>query len=209
MLKRNGQLCRHVVPDYGSRLTDSEFAAYNTVFPRSQKYVSELIVGGNRAVEIEKSLSKYVDSGANASNRYGVTTDDGSKWQIVESLFKVSGVEFLFCKRDAGGTNHFAVVEQWEKPIRLLNTHDNANVHSQGKDVRQLLQNFVQEFRNTLRLWAGDVANKAQEKLEKEFPGQDMSRVVKAISQHCAAAISAETLKSDVQAQKQDVKISV
>jgi hypothetical protein len=206
MLKRNGQVCRHVVPEYAGHLTDDELVAYDTVFPSIEKHFNEMVRTAGGIAKVESSLSRLSDCNTINSSSTALKANDGRHWHILKSLFEVSGVELLFCKRDCA-EKEFAVIEKWGDP--LAHTQGDFHIQSVSDDPQQLLQALIKDFREALKIWADEIENEAQASVNKEFPDRDMYRVVKAISQRCAKAISDEGRAISVAEQKRGVKIKV
>jgi hypothetical protein len=193
MLKRNGQLCQHSVPDYSGRLTGDEFLAYNTVFSAVEDQIQQLSGIRDSLNELEASLTKMVDAAANALTRTEtVRAKDGVEWQVVKPLLKPQHSEVLWCKRSVGAKTEHAVIERFNPNSPLAKAQGASEVQMTSDDPKRLLQDFVQSQREMLHLWVHDIVALTRESLEEKFSGQDLSRVVKAIAQRCAKHSSPE-----------------
>src|SRR6266545_4242638 len=187
MLKRNGKLCRHNVPEYSARLTDAEFLAYNTVFTFIEDEFRQFSMIRDASSEIEASLSRVLKLGTNQLEApfemlYG---NDGTQWQIIKPLLKPGRSEILWCKRSLGGEMEFAVIERFDPNSPLAKARGTCDVQMTSNDARQLLQDFIEGQRQMLQLWVHDIVAQARENLEEKFSGQDLSRVLQAIAQRC------------------------
>lgn len=205
MLKRNGQLCQHSVPDYSARLTDSEFLAYNAVFNSVEDDFKEFSSVTDSVSELENSLPRMLDSFSLPADSVPqlVEGHDGAQWQVVASLLRVRGSQMLACKRSVEQKVEFAIVEHFDPNSPLAKAQGAYDVQITSNDPRTLLGDFIERQRSTLELYAGDIAALAQEKAAEKYPGQDLSRVVKAISQRCTKKISATQAIAPRQANKQ------
>lgn len=194
MLKRNGQPCERSVPDYPGRLTDFEFLAYGTVFDSisvDYKQVSSV----NAALdEIEHSLGRLVDAclGPERKEPEIVPARDGPYWQAVAALLTLDRTSFLLCRRENNCEREFSIVEQLDPNSPLAKAKGTWQVQMTSNDPRLLLQDFVEGERQTLQLYARDLVAIARETVEQKYPGQNLSRVIKAISQRCLKAVSGE-----------------
>src|SRR6185437_3176980 len=112
MIKRNGQLCQHNVPDYPGRLTDAEFIAYNKVFPLIEDSFNHFSIATNSVKTVENSLPRLIDSRLSLFDNEEVTTiqQHETQWQIIEPLVKNPRTELLFCKRNVEGKDEFAII---------------------------------------------------------------------------------------------------
>jgi hypothetical protein len=203
MLKRNGQLCQHSVPDYPGRLTDDEFLAYNTVFTTVEDEFQQLSGIRDSLDELEASLAKVVGSATNAPSRAEtVRGKDGAEWQIIKPLLKPQHSDVLLCKRTVGADTEFAVIERFNPNSPLAKAQGSCEVQMTSHDPKRLVQDFAQSQREMLHLWVHDIVAMARENLEEKFSGQDLSRVVKAIAQRCAKQSSPEETIIPIQQRK-------
>jgi len=188
MLKRNGQPCQRTVPDYPGRLTDFEFLAYNTVFGGIEGNYRELALLSDSITHTEHSFSDVL-AASSAPSEEGtheiVAEKNGRQWEVISSLLKQRQSELLLCKREGNSTKEFAIVEKLAPNSPLAKARGMWFVHQTSNDARLLLQDFIENERQTLNLYANDIVASAQEKIDEKYPGEDMSRVIKAISVRC------------------------
>jgi hypothetical protein len=188
MLKRNGQPCQRTVPDYPGRLTDFEFLAYNTVFSGVEDNYRELSLLSDSITRTERAFSDVLaDSSAplEEGTHEVVAEQNGGQWEVISSLLKQRQSELLFCKRQGNGAKEFAIVEKLAPNSPLAKAQGMWLVHQTSNDACLLLQDFIENERQTLKLYGNDIVASAQEKIEEKYPGEDMSRVIKAISVRC------------------------
>jgi hypothetical protein len=188
MLKRNGQPCQRSVPDYSGRLTDFEFLAYNTVFRGVEDSYQELSLLSDSITHTERSFGDVlaVSSAPSEEGTHEVVAEkNGAKWAVIASLLKQRQNELLFCKKEGGGATEFAIVEKLAPNSPLAKAQGMWFVHQTSNDARLLLQDFIENERQTLNLYANDIVASAKERIEEKYPDEDMSRVIKAISARC------------------------
>ena len=198
MLKRNGENCEHVVPDFPGRLTASEFNAYNAAFPLVAAAISEFNERANIVSEIEKRSSQIAEQTAlNAPNGLKllkVSDTLESEWQVRQTLFKFPRSELLLCSRAVDeGKQQFCIVEKFEPQSSYARAHGEANVQITGNNPFVLLQNFVANERALLQMCRQDIEATTEENLSEKFPGQNYSRVARAISLRCGSKALVES----------------
>jgi hypothetical protein len=76
------------------------------------------------------------------------------------------------CHRRTVTGLEFAVVE-----ILPLNSGAKKDVVNSGRDVREVLQAFTRDQRQTFKFWKDDVIEQVREHLAEKYPRQDMSLV--------------------------------
>ena len=194
MLKRNGQPCERRVPDFPGRLTDFEFLAYGTVFDSIAQDYNQVSSINSTLNEIEHSFGRLVDGclGPERSDPEIVPARDGPYWQVVGALLTLDRTSFLLCRRENNGDPEFSIIEQLDPNSPLAKAKGTWQVQMTSNDPRLLLQDFVEGERQTLQLYANDLVAIARETVEQKYPGQNLSRVIKAISQRCLKAVSGE-----------------
>lgn len=200
MMKRNGQLCEHTVPDYSGRLTDAEFLAYNSVFGAVEKDFKELSTVANALVDVEKSFAQFVKAApVPPETASEIVEAAGVQWDAIKPLLKVEGSEMLWCRRHVEGTTDYAVVERLDADSPLAQAQGASSLQMTGLDAPSLLRKFLRENREALGLYATDIVAEAHERLAEKYPGQDMDRVAKAIEARCAKQISSEQMTTQAQ----------
>ena len=211
MLKRNGENCEHTVPDFPGRLTASEFKAYHDAFRAMAAHVAEFNEQAHTLSDIEKRSHQIAEAvGITAAPDLPTVTvseTPESAWQIRQTLFKSRGGEVLLCSRVSDEEkSQFGIVEKFDPQSPYALAHGGANLQITGSDPAVLLQNFVNHERAVLQMFREDIEATTAENLSEKFPGQNYSRVVRAISARCGER-SPE--KSETESAAQAVRMRV
>ncbi len=111
-----------------------------------------------------------------------IQTDDGTEWRHDLDLSKISSV----CHRRIADQIEFAVVES----LSLKRGTEMKDVLNRGDNVREVLQGFIRDQRQVLRLWKDDLNAQVKEHLAEKYPGQDMSLVADSFEYKMTQAIS-------------------
>ena len=211
MLKRNGQPCQRTVPDYSGRLTDFEFLAYNTVFTSVEEDFKQLSAITDSLPELERAFPRVLEAseGALDSFKEVVPDQNGKQWSVVAPLLKLRRTELLFCKRVIEGESEFAVVEKLDPSSPLARAKGPWQLHMSSNDPRLLLQDFIEGERQAAHLYGQDIVAISREAIDEKYPDQDLSRVVKAISQRCSKKISTEEKVIPIQTRRRSEGVHV
>lgn len=195
MLKRNGEVCQHEVPEYPGLLTDSEQKAYTEAIASVEKLLTEFNAGATALSEVEKQipkLEKFV-AGDTAENTQSVVIRwQDTEWQIRRTLFKSARSELLLCSREAGPEKEFGIVERLNPNSLYAQAHGGSDLLMTSNNPSLLLQDYLEDERRVLQMFREDIEATVEETLAEKFPGENHSRVVKAISARCGNQKSAE-----------------
>jgi hypothetical protein len=195
MLKRNGEICQHEVPEYPGLLTDSEQKAYTEAIASVEKLLTEFNAGATALSEVEKQIPKLekVVAGDAAENTQSVVIrGQDSEWQIRQTLFKSARSELLLCSREAGLEKEFGIVERLNPNSLYAQAHGGSDLLMTSNNPSLLLQDYLENERRVLQMFREDIEATVEETLAEKFPGENHSRVVKAISARCGNQKSAE-----------------
>jgi hypothetical protein len=199
MLKRNGEDCEHAVPNFPGLLTESEFKAYNVAVPLVAVEVRMFNERTNTLSEIEKQSAQIAEQVTAQSTRdlqsLTVKEKPEDTWQIRHALFKSARSEMLLCSRDIGEKKQFGVVEKFDPKSPFARVHGDTNLQMTGNNAFVLLQNYVESERSVLQMFRKDIEATVEENLSEKFPGQNHSRVVRAISARCGNQTPVESEK--------------
>ena len=110
-----------------------------------------------------------------------IQTDDGAQWQHAIDLTNITCV----CHRRKAAGLEFATVECL--PLKDVEMKD---VLNSGHDAREVLQAFVRDQRQVLRVWKDDVNAQVKEHLAEKYPHQDMNIVAESFEIKMARSIS-------------------
>lgn len=202
MLKKHGQICQHSVPEYSGRLTDAEFAAYNGVFASVEGDFKELVRIADGLGQLEKSMPSFLEKLSSPSVQ-SLTGQDGSEWKILAPLPVTPSGEMLWCKRQFGEMEEFAVVERFDPNSPLAIAQGEFDVQMTDSDPLRLLRDFINARRDAAQLFANDIIATAKEQVAENHPGENLNRVLDAISQRCTKSISVEERISPTQGKRQ------
>jgi hypothetical protein len=199
MLKRNGEDCEHPVPNYPGLLTASEYKAYNVAVPLVAEEVRLFNERANTLSEIEKQSAQIAEQVASQATHglqsLTVKETPESVWQIRQVLFKSPRSEMLLCSRDVGEKKQFGVIEKFDPNSPYARVHGDSDLQMTGNIAFVLLQNYVESERAVLQLFRKDIEAAVEENLLEKFPGQNHSRVVRAISARCGNQVPLESEK--------------
>ena len=210
MLKRNGEMCEHAVPDYAGRLTDTEFLAYNTAFSVVENDFKNFSAMSKSLLNVESSLGPLAHGNASLNGHSEqIETPNGLQWTLVAPLMSFSRGDIVLCKRDVVGGHEFAVVERLPADSALASAQGRFEVQHVGADPHALLRDFVNENRSTLQMYADDIVAQARETIEEKYPGCDMSRVLDAVSDRCTRQFTTKQAEKATQAQKENMGVRV
>jgi len=76
-------------------------------------------------------------------------------------------------------------------------------VQMTDSDPLRLLRDFISARREASQFFANDIIATAQEQAAEKYPGQDLNRVLEAISHRCTKSISPEQTVTPAQTRKQ------
>jgi hypothetical protein len=125
-----------------------------------------------------------------------IQTDDGAQWQHAVDLTGITSV----CHRHTAAGLEFAIVE-----CLPLKAGEMKEVLNSGHDVREVLQAFVRDQRQVLKVWKDDVNAQVKEHLAEKYPHQDMSIVAESFEIKMARSIS--QANANTQGQSHGVRI--
>ena len=188
MIKRNGQPARHDVPHYSGRLTDEENEAYQIGVTKVQAQLINIAAIGQALRTIETAETPAVQPA-------GEIRVDNEPWQFRRSLVQLTQSEVLLCRKG----DEVAVVERFAENSRYATANGPAEILLTGNNERQVLQDFVENERQTLQLLASDLTAKIRETLAEERPELNCRRVVEAVERRCDYEINQTQSESETQ----------
>ena len=209
LLRRNGEVCEHPVPGYPGLLTDSEQKAYTEVITSMAWLLKELNDAAVALVEIEKTIPALAKQASdNTPENSSTIRDTDSEWQIHRTLHKSARNEVLLCSRRTEQGTQFGIVEQFTHNSVYANARGEADVQMTSNQASLLLQDYLAQERQVLQLFKQDIIVSVEETLAEKFPGQDYSRVIKAISASCEKSISPEDQQTE-EAERQSKNVRI
>ncbi len=193
MLKRNGERCQHTVPGFSGKLTRAEMDAYNEAFELIQEEFDAL-------QKIKESLKELI------GNPVVFTIPDGRlqgeeietphlqegmlRWQVRSRLLKLNHSEVLLCERLTREGKEFAVIDRFISDSPYGRTNGPAQLLLTGNDPVLLIQDYAANAEHTLRFMASNMVAMAQKVVWQRYASQRPDRVVRAISERCAAVVT-------------------
>jgi hypothetical protein len=201
MLKRNGEDCEHAVPNYPGLLTTTEYKAYQAAIPVVAEPVRLFNERAKTLSEIENQSAKIAEQVASQSTHDLPSLAVAARgmpegtWQVNQTLFKSPRSEILLCSRDLGKKKQFGVVEKFAPDSPYARVHGGTDLQMTGNNAFVLLQNYVESERAVLQLFRKDIEATVEENLSERFPGQNHSRVVRAVSARCVTQVPVESEK--------------
>lgn len=203
LLRRNGEACEHPVPGFPGLLTDSEQKAYTEVITSMAWLLKEFNDAAVTLAEIEKTIPTLAKQASENTPENGQAIRDAeSEWQIHRTLHKSARNEVLLCSRRTEQGTQFGIVEQFTHNSVYANARGEADVQMTSNQASLLLQDYVAQERQVLQLFKQDLIVSVEETLAEKFPGQDYSRVAKAISARCEKSVSPDGEQTEM-AEKQ------
>jgi len=194
MLKRNGEVCQAEVPDFPGRLTATEKRAYSAAVTGIESHLRELVEASRALSAVEKQIAPGGEGFGDLSAAPLLEGMDkpgtGDQWHVVKTLVKTSRSELLFCSRALDEGREFAVFEKFDPNSAYAQAQGNPELLLTGDNTARLLQDYVESERRMLQLVKQNIEAAVEESLTEKFPGEDHSRVVKAISARCDKCIS-------------------
>ncbi|HEX3716818.1 MAG TPA: hypothetical protein VH595_02520 [Verrucomicrobiae bacterium] len=160
------------------RLSEMEEQAYAEIRQRFAEQMEESSAVHSAIQRLEQDLTKHTGNvlrqvvSRTAKPENLVETDDGQQWQRSVDLTD----DCYLCYCTTGHRADFAVVER----SSLVGTSE---VLTRNRTALAALQDFAAVQRQTLRIWAEDMAAQISEYLTEKYPGQNMSRVVNGFMQ--------------------------
>ena len=194
MLKRNGEVCQAEVPDYPGRLTATEKRAYSAAAATIEDHLHELAEAARALSTVEKQIPQWkeeLNDTAAAPILEGMDKKtSGDEWHVVKNLVKTSRSELLFCSRALDEGREFAVFEKFDPNSAYAQAQGNPELLLTGDNAVGLLEVYLESERRMLQLVKQNIEAAVEESLTEKFPGEDHSRVVRAISARCDKCIS-------------------
>ncbi|MDX1951453.1 MAG: hypothetical protein SFY81_04670 [Verrucomicrobiota bacterium] len=189
MLKRNGEVCQYRVPGYAGRLTKMEYNAYTEAMTSVEDQVKQLSEGIQALSDLQNDLPNWRDLPVNGSTETAqvitVKGDQGAPWQILRTISKTSRNEVLFCTRPKGNDQQFGIIEKFDPNSAYARIHGTSEVLMTSNDPKLLIQDHLENERAIFQLFRKDIEATVAESLAEKYPGQNLSRVIRAISGRC------------------------
>ena len=185
--------------NYYQRPTPLQEQANNEAMQHFAENLKQFKANCGALHNIEANLSVTANDASRAALQSSgriIRTDDGTQWQHAVDLTEITCI----CHRRTAAGLEFAIVECL--PLKLGEMKD---VLNSGHDVREVLQAFVRDQRQVLRVWKDDVNAQVKEHLAEKYPHQDMNIVAESFEIKMARSIS--QANANTQGQSHGVRI--
>jgi hypothetical protein len=188
MLKRNGEPCQPSAP---GKLNRGEVDAYNEAFEAIQDELAALERLKSNVKEMANDATIFtIPSGPESGSVIHVEDVPIERWQVRSRLLKFGNSETYLCERSARGLKEFAVVEKFPSDSPYARANGDAEVLLLGDDPVTLVEQYAASAQQTLRSMANNLIAQAQRIVWRRYASTSPARVIQAISDRCAEAIS-------------------
>lgn len=210
MLKRNGEDCEYLVPNFPGLLTATEHKAYTEAIGLVDDNVRQFNERNDALTALEQQLPQVAEQATAQATRQmqsiAVKETPGESWRVHHVLLKSARNESLLCSRDSNAGREFGVIEKFDPSSAYARINGSAELQMTGGNAFVLLQNYLASERGVLQLFRQDIEAVAEENIAELFPGQNLGRVVRAISARCRNPAAAE---AETQQPARSVKIRI
>lgn len=156
--------------------TRLEDEAHRAMIREFSEQMEQFAVARTAVGDFEKNATYFAkEAGEAARNQsaISVVADDGNQWNMGRELMD----KVYLCHRSTASGVEFAIVERLDAKSQVSH-----NVLAQGSKPAEILRDFANGQRDVLRVWTDDFSAQVKEQLALKYPGQDLSRVAKAIN---------------------------
>ena len=185
--------------NYYERPTPLQEQANTEAMQHFAEHLKQFKVNCDALQNIERNLSMTANDASRAALQSSgriIRTDDGTQWQHAVDLTEITCI----CHRRTAAGLEFAIVE-----CLPLNSVEMKDVLNNGHDTREVLQAFVRDQRQVLRVWKDDVNAQVKEHLAEKYPHQDMNIVAESFEIKMSRSIS--QANANTQGQSRGVRI--
>jgi hypothetical protein len=173
----------YTVPDSSARFTETEIQGYRAAFGAIAREVASI-----------QDFKKQLNQPAAAAKKEICTSQLGV-WQVRSTLLNTGPSQILLCQRQG----KLAVIEKFPANTPYAVANSGAEILLQGNDAGQLEADFKAGARHTLEFMASNLTAKAQKIIWEQFPDHRPGRVIAAISERCATAVTEQETISETQ----------
>lgn len=179
MLKRDEKFGEpHAVPGSTVKLTDRQLEAYNAVFKAIENELLDVKKVREQLTRLEQiNLDKPVPKA------FAIIATPEGEWKAHAQLLKLFRSEILLGRQ---GEKEWAVIQRFQPNGLYAQAHGETDILLKGNDVREVMTEYMAQVRHTLRFMARNLAAKAQQVVWEQFPDDNPSLVVRALSERCS-----------------------
>ena len=191
MLKRNGEPSGNGTHD---SLNRGEQDAYNEAFDeiREELEALERIKSAVQALTKDPSVFAVPGGGPEVGSVIQIQNIPTDRWQICSALLKLRNSQIFLCERSLQGAKEFAVIERFRKDSPYAKANGDTEVLRAGDDPVLLVEEYAASAEHALRGTASNLVARAHRIVWARYASTSPARVVKAISEKCAQAVSLE-----------------
>jgi hypothetical protein len=185
--------------NYYERPTPLQEQANTEAMQHFAEHLKQFKANCDALQNIERNLAMTASDTSRAALQSSgriIQTDDGTQWQHAVDLTGITSV----CHRHTASGSEFAIVECL--PLKSVEMKD---VLNSGHDAREVLQAFVHDQRQVLKVWKDDVNAQVKEHLAEKYQHQDMNIVAESFEIKMARSISQTYVNA--QSQSRGVRI--
>jgi hypothetical protein len=197
MLKRNGEPCHPSAP---GKLNRGEVDSYNEAFEAIQDEVAALERLRSNVKEMANDATIFtIPGGPESGSMIHVDDVPMERWKVCSRLLKFGNSETFLCERSVRGMKEFAVLEKFPSDSPYARANGDAEVLLLGDDPVTLVEQYAASAQQTLRSIANNLIAQAQRIVWRRYASTSPARVIQAISDRCAEAVSFEQKGSNKQ----------
>lgn len=208
MLKRNGEDCEHPVPNFPGLLTTTELQVYNAALTLVDNHICQFNERNDALISLEQQIPQVAEQVTTQVTRQmqSISVKETSEvnWRVHQVLLKSPRNESVLGSCEMATGREFGVIEKFAPHSAYAKIHGHAELQLTGRNAFVLLENYVASERSVLQSFRQDIEAIAEENIAEMFPGQDHSRVVRAISARCGTPA---TMEIKAQKSPQTIKI--
>jgi hypothetical protein len=191
MLKRNGESRENGA---SGTLNRGEKDSYNEAFEeiRQELEALERIKSAVKAMSKDPVAFTIPGGGPETGSFVQIHNVPIDRWQICSTLLKLRHSQIFLCERSVQGAKEFAVIERFRSDSAYAQANGDAEVLSAGTDPVLLVEEYAASAEHTLRGMASNLVARAHKIVWARYASTSPARVVQAISEKCAQAVSLE-----------------
>lgn len=120
---------------------------------------------------------------------------ENHRWTVRSHLARLDKSDILLCENRAEGEARFAIVERFPEESAYAQANHSCEVLLTGNDPRALLQQYVHNERQTLRLSATDIVATAGEIMAERLPREDVRPILDALWLNLTADLAVRSIR--------------
>lgn len=189
MLKRNGESRENGASE---TLNRGERDAYNEAFEeiRQELEALERIKTAVKAISDDPVSLTMPVGGPDAGSFVQIQNVPIDRWQICSTLLKLRHSQIFLCERPVQGAKEFAVIERFRSDSAYAQANGETEALFTGTDPVLLVEEYAASAEHALCGMASNLVARAHKIVWARYASTSPARVVQAISNRCAQAVS-------------------